>query len=276
MSINMVEEPKYLAKKIHEANVTVHDIEVKYYSLFHPEVFNKREQRRLTLALNEANNLIDENHKKALDFGAGTGNITSKLLALGYQVTAVDISPEMCKALRKTFQSQINAGDLDVVNLPVEDINFDDASFDFVSCYSVLHHLPNYEGTLRKLCDLSRNGGVVYLDHEASPYFWNPEPTMLGNIVKSVYLHSNPIINSLHFQIIGFTVPNVDYGLSDYWHKKEHSLDHKKIQRVFQEKGFEFARRIDYHGEGTWVPNPIFTVYKHVCRPETSLWIAKK
>jgi hypothetical protein len=48
------------------------------------------------------------------------------------------------------------------------------------------------------------------------------------------------------------------------------------IRRIFKEQGFEFSRRTDYYGEGTWVPNPIFTVYKHVCRPEMSLWIAKK
>lgn len=265
-----------LAKKIHEANVAVHRIEVGYYTLFHPEVYNRHEQRRLIAALSEADMLVEENSRKALDFGAGTGNVTSKLLALGYQVTAVDISPEMCDVLRKKFQSHVDAGKLEIVNSPIEDIDFSDGSFDFISCYSVLHHLPDYEGALRKLCGFLKRSGVMYLDHEASPYYWNAEPTMLGEIVKSVYLHSNPMINSLHFRVVGFKVPTVDYGLSDYWHKKEHSLDHRKIQRIFKDEGFEFSRRTDYYGEGTWVPNPIFAVYKHMCRPEMSLWTAKK
>lgn len=269
-------EQEGLAEKIHEANLAVHRIEVGYYTLFHPEVYNKHEQRRLTTALGEADKRVDKNRKKALDFGAGTGNVTSKLLALGYRVTAVDISPEMCVALRKRFKSHVDAGKLLVVNSPVEDVGFGIGEFDFVSCYSVLHHLPDYEGALRRLCGFLKRGGVMYLDHEASPYYWNAEPTMLGEIVKSVYLHCNPIINSLHFRIVGFIVPTVDYGLSDYWYKKEHSLDHRKIQWMFKEQGFEFSRRTDYYGQGTWVPNPIFAVYKHVCRPEMSLWIAKK
>ena len=265
-----------LAEKIHEANVAVHRIEVGYYTLFHPEVYNRHEQRRLNAALSEADRLVWENRKKALDFGAGTGNVTSKLLTLGYEVTAVDISPEMCHALRKRFRTQLDAGKLVVVNSPVEVVGFREGEFDFIACYSVLHHLPDYEGALRRLCGFLKNGGVIYLDHEASPYYWKAEPTMLGEIVKSVYLHSNPMINSLHFRVVGFRVPTVDYGLSDYWYKKEHSLDHGKIQRIFKEQGFEFSRRTDYYLEGTWVPNPIFTVYKHVCRPEMSLWIAKK
>ena len=264
------------AQKIHEANVAVHRVESAYYTFFHPEVYNRHEQHRLSVALGEADQLVEKNGRKALDFGAGTGNVTGKLLALGYEVTAIDISSEMCDALRKKFRGYMEAGKLSVVNSPIEDVGFGDGVFDFVSCYSVLHHLPDYEGALRRLCGFLKKGGVIYLDHEASPYFWKAEPTMLGEIVKSVYLHSNPIINSLHFRVVGFRVPSVDYGLSDYWHKKEHSLDHRKIQLIFKEQGFEFSRRTDYYGEGTWVPNPIFVVYKHVCRPEMSLWMAKK
>jgi ubiquinone/menaquinone biosynthesis C-methylase UbiE len=271
-----VSDQEGLAGRIHKANVAVHRIEVAYYTLFHPEVYNRREQRRLAAALSKADKLVWENCKKALDFGAGTGNVTSKLLALGYWVTAVDISPEMCDALRKKFRSHADSGKLRVVNSPIEDVGFGNGEFDFVSCYSVLHHLPDYEGALRRLCGFLKKGGVMYLDHEASPYYWHAEPTMLGEIVKSVYLHSNPMINSLHFRVVGFRVPPVDYRLSDYWYKKEHSLDHGKIQRIFKEQGFEFSRRTEYYGKGTWVPNPIFTVYKRVCRPEMSLWIAKK
>ncbi|HTY75343.1 MAG TPA: class I SAM-dependent methyltransferase [Candidatus Nanoarchaeia archaeon] len=269
-------EQEQLTKTIHDANLAVHKIEVAYYTIFHPEVYNRNEQRRLIIALNQADKLTVQNRKKALDFGAGTGNVTSKLLAMGYTVTAVDISPEMCEALRKSFRSQIDKGKLVVVNSPIENVEFDNDVFDFVSCYSVLHHLPNYEGVLLRLCSLLRKGGVMFLDHEASPYYWKNEPTMLGKIVKSIYLHSNPLINSLYFRIIGFKVPNMDYELSDYWHKKEHNLDHDKIQSIFKQQEFEFSRRTDYYSIGTWVPNPIFAIYKHVCRPDMSLWIAKK
>ena len=269
-------EADTLSDRIHEANIAVHKVEVSYYHLFHPEVYNRQEQERIKLVLNQANDLVGDHVKKALDFGAGTGNLTGKLLALGYQVTAVDISPEMCDVLRVKFKSYLESGKLAVINSAIEDVDWGVDTFDLVACYSVLHHLPDYEGTLRKLCSFLKKKGVLYLDHEASPYYWKAEPSLLGELMKTIYLHSGPIINSLYFQMVGLSVPEVDYGLSDYWHKKEHSLDHNRIQQVLMDWNFEFYRRTDYYGVRSWVFNPVFVVYSRVCRPDMSCWLAKK
>jgi ubiquinone/menaquinone biosynthesis C-methylase UbiE len=272
----LLPEAENLREQVHEANITVHRTEAAYYELFHPEVYSRKEQQRIIDTLKKADGLVVDNQRKALDFGAGTGNLTGKLLSRGYAVTAVDISPEMCSTLRKKFKSQVDTEKLVVVNAPVEDVNFGSGVFDLVACYSVLHHLPDYDGGLRRLCGFLKEGGAMYLDHEASPYYWSSEPTMLGEIVKAIYFHSNPIINSLYFQLLGFKVPSVDYELSDYWHKKDRPLDHRRIQRIFKEEKFEAFSRTDYFGAGTWVFNPVFPVYRHVCRPEMSCWIAKK
>ena len=265
-----------LRKKVHEANIAVHRIEASYYELFHPEVYSRQEQKRIATFLKKVDYLVGKNQKKALDFGAGTGNLTGKLLAMDYQVTAVDISPEMCDILKKKYKSEIEAKKLVVVNSPIEDVSFGEGEFDLVACYSVLHHLPNYEDTLVRLCDYLKKGGVMLLDHEASPYYWSREPTILAGLLKALYFHSNPILNTLYFRVIGLRVPIVDYTLSDYWHKKKNRLDYRKIQSVFKRKQFSSITREDYYVKGTWVFNPIFTVYKHVCRPEMSCWIAKK
>ncbi|MEM2081862.1 MAG: hypothetical protein QW744_06315, partial [Candidatus Bathyarchaeia archaeon] len=66
------------------------------------------------------------------------------------------------------------------------------------------------------------------------------------------------------------------YTLSDYWHKKEHPLNHEAIQRIFEKERFVFFKRVDYHLNGTWILNPIFYLYKCICKPEMSFWIAKK
>lgn len=269
-------EEKVLHRKIHEANIAVHRVEVAYYELFHPEVYSKQEQKRITALLKKANELVAGSQRRALDFGAGTGNLTGKLLDFGYEVTAVDISAEMCAVLRKKYRSQIAEKKLFVVNSPIENVDFESGSFDLVTCYSVLHHLPDYVDALVRLCGLLKKGGAMYLDHEASPYYWKMEPTMLAELVKSVYFHSNPMLNALYFGMVGLKIPVVDYSLSDYWHKKEHSLDHAKIRRVFEKERFEFFERADYFLKGTWIFNPFFAVYKHVCRPEMSYWIAKK
>ena len=273
---NDLTETETLRQEVHEANIAVHRVEVAYYELFHPEVYNKQEQKRITALLKKTNKIITGSPRRALDFGAGTGNLTGKLLALGYEVTAVDISAEMCSVLRKKYGNQIAAKKLFVVNSPIENVDFGNEKFDLITCYSVLHHLPDYVETLTRLCGLLKKGGTMYLDHEASPYYWKMEPTKLSGFVKTAYSHSNPLFNTVYFGLVGLKVPAVDYSLSDYWHKKEHSLDHAKIRRVFEKEGFEFFEKTDYYLKGTWIFNPIFTVYKLVCLPEMSYWIAKK
>src|SRR3990172_7763939 len=267
---------KGLREKIHEANIEVHRFEAQYYELLHPEVYGPQEQRRIASTLKIVDNLIAGSRRRALDFGAGTGNLTGKLLKMGYTVVSVDISAEMCAILRKRYKAYQEAQKLFVVNSSLEDVPFESDEFDLITCYSVLHHLPDYEGALRRLSIFVRKGGVMYIDHEASPFYWRNEASLLGNLLKFVYFHSDPMLNALHFRLIGLGVPSLDYTLSDYWHKKEHPLDHGVIERVFGSCGFEFFKRTDYNLKGTWIPNPVFYLYRRLCRPEMSYWIAKK
>lgn len=264
-----------LKEQIHQANIDVHRSEAKFYEILHPEVYSKKEQKRLSAQLIDINRQISSNKKNALDVGAGTGNLTGKLLEMGYQVTATDISPEMCTILKKKYSAYI-PGKLTVLNSPIEDLAFSEGKFDLITLYSVLHHLPDYISSLHALCSFLKKGGVFYVDHEASPYYWVGESSMLASIIKGITFHSNPIINSLYFQIIGLKVPTIDYTLSDYWHKKEHAVNHSVIAQVFKQEGFEFYQRTDHYLIGTWLPNPLSYVYRLVCRPEMSFWVAKK
>ena len=265
-----------LRETIHEANIAVHRFEAEYYELLHPEVYGKQEQKRINSALKMVDKLIADNQKKALDFGAGTGNLTGKLLHMDYKVTAIDISAEMCAILKNKYQSYLEAEKLIVINSPIEDVSFDRDEFDLITCYSVLHHLPDYVDAIQRLSVFLKKGGVMYLDHEASPFYWESESHNVARLAKSIYFHSNPLLNTLYFQIIGVKIPSLDYNLSDYWHKKEHALDHRKIEYIFEKENYDFLTRIDYHLKGTWVFNPIFYVYRRICKPEMSCWVAKK
>jgi len=246
-----------LEERIREANVVVHRFEAKYYELLHPEVYNKQEQKRINSTLKMVDEFIANNQRKALDFGAGTGNLTGKLLSMGYHVTAIDISAEMCALLRKKYEHYLEAKKLVVINLPIEDVSFDRGEFDLITCYSVLHHLPDYLDVVQRLCVFLKKGGVMYLDHEASPFYWKDESDNIANLVKNIYFHSNPLLNTFYFEIIRMNVPSIDYTLSDYWHKKEHALDHEKIECIFEKEHFGFFTRVDYHLKGTWIFNPI-------------------
>ncbi len=254
----------------------MHRTEASYYRMFHPEVYSSQEQKRMTTALKQADQLVSDNGKRALDFGAGIGNLTDKLLNLGYVVTAVDISAEMCQALRNNHPHEVKTGKLTVINSPVEDVAFRLGQFDLVTCCSVLHHLPDYEATLRQLCGFVKKGGVMFLDHEMSPDFWKPESSMLAQVVKSANFHSNPLLNTIYFRMVGLRLPAMDYTVSDYWFKPERHVEHTKIRHIFEEQNFQQFRRTDYYSRGSWIINPVSLLYRHVCRPDMSLWIAKK
>jgi ubiquinone/menaquinone biosynthesis C-methylase UbiE len=264
-----------LNEQIHQANVTVHSIEAKYYELLHPEVYSKQEQKRVTAKLEKIDKQITSNQRIALDVGAGTGNLTGKLLKIGYNVTATDISPEMCSILKKKFAAYL-PDKLTIINSPIEKLSFGKGKFDLIAFYSVLHHLPDYLGALRVLCSFLKKGGIMYIDHEASPFYWKKEFSSFASFVKDLYFHSNPIINSLYFGLIGLKVPVIDYTFSDYWHKKEHALNHQAIGQVFKDEGFEVSKRIDYYQQTSWIPNPLYPIYRLLCSPEMSYWVAKK
>jgi ubiquinone/menaquinone biosynthesis C-methylase UbiE len=272
---NKLPDQPTLKEQIHQANVIVHRFEAKYYEPLHPEVYSKQEQKRVTAKLITIDRQITNNQRNALDVGAGTGNLTGKLLQMGYNVTATDISPEMCQILKKKYAVYLPSK-LTVINSPIEDLSFSKGEFDLVTFYSVLHHLPDYLAALRGLSGFLKKGGVMYIDHEASPFYWKKEPNSFASFIKDLYFHSNPILNSLYFQITGLKVPTIDYTLSDYWHKKEHAVNHHAIEEVFKAEGFEFFTRTDYYQHATWTPNPLYPIYRLLCRPEMSYWIAKR
>jgi ubiquinone/menaquinone biosynthesis C-methylase UbiE len=271
-------EDKSLRAVVHKANVEIHQVEAGYYNLIHVEIYNKHEQRRIMSMLKKTDSLILNNSKSVLDFGAGTGNLTGKLLSLGYHVTAVDISAEMCGILKKRYASYLESGKLNVVNSAVENLNFDKNEFDLITCYSVLHHLPNYVGTIQQLSGYLKKGGVMYLDHE-TPFLWNT-PGFGERFVKSTYLRFGYLLNKIYFKVKKIAFPaalySLDYALSDYWTSKEHHIESEKIEDFFKKNNFDSFCRVDYHLKREWAFNPFFYFYRHFCKPDASLWIARK
>ena len=269
-----------LRERIHEANIELHRFEAKYYEFIHSEIYNEREQKRINSTLKRANKIIRDNQKKALDFGAGTGNLTGKLLHMGYEVTAVDISAEMCKLLKNKYSHYLKNKKLRVINSKIEDVSFNKEEFDLITCYSVLHHLPDYVYVIRKLSFFLKKGGVMYLDHEESQFFWDESQNCarLEKKVSYLYYRSNRLLNSLKKRIIGINTPyiNAQTCLADYWDKKEHHLDYNKIEQIFEEEKFSVFTRENYHLHLTWIANPFFYLYRYTCKPDMSLWLAKK
>ncbi|GAB3770587.1 hypothetical protein GCM10028796_37810 [Ramlibacter monticola] len=150
-----------------EHNIRAHDRVADSYAAEHGEIYNPIEQARLRATLAAALGEVRSGGLRALDFGAGAGNLTDHLVALGAQVRAADVSPE--------FLRQLSARGIAAAQLNGEDLReFADASFDFVGTYSVLHHVPDYLKAVREMARVLRPGGILYIDHEVAPGYWAP------------------------------------------------------------------------------------------------------
>jgi 2-polyprenyl-3-methyl-5-hydroxy-6-metoxy-1,4-benzoquinol methylase len=264
-----------LNKQILEANIELHRIEAKYYELLHQEIYNATEQKRVTSVLKRLDKLITDNQKKVLDFGAGTGNLTGKFLQMNYNVTAIDISPEMCLVLEKKYKGYLK-DKLKVINANIDDVTFNKGTFDLIVCFSVLHHLPDYVGIIQKLSTFLKKGGVMYLDHERSPFFILNQKAILKRMYNTSNSVFKKLLRILYLRTKMMRFPDFDYSIADYWTKKEHRLDHNKIACAFNRAKFDFFTREDYYLTETWFSNPAFYIYKRSFAPDMSLWIAKK
>ena len=160
-----------------QRNIAVHDRIARKYEALHGEIFNQVEQDRLRTLLQRAMSEVRTGSApvQALDFGCGSGNLTSHLLGLGAEVTAADVSPGFLDLVRGRFGGaalrthRLNGRDLAEIA---------DGSFDLIATYSVLHHIPDYLAACDELARVCSVGGVVVIDHEASPNVWDGDPAL--------------------------------------------------------------------------------------------------
>lgn len=93
---------------------------------------------------------------KNLDIGSGTGALVSliKTYSPGFQPSCIDYTDELLQD--KTLK-------VDVVDLNLEKLPYQDGTFDFVSCTEVIEHLENYRLIIREIYRVTKNSGIVVL-----------------------------------------------------------------------------------------------------------------
>lgn len=159
-----------------EHNKIAHDLIASSYDETHVEIYNPTEQKRIEEVLKSGISLITTRPggtNLALDFGAGTGNLTGHLLKLGMNVLAADVSPKSLAILEEKCRQ---TGQLETVVLNGVDLsNMESDRFDMITTYSVLHHVPDYLSIIKEFVRVLKPGGIIYLDHENAPSVWLEE-----------------------------------------------------------------------------------------------------
>jgi len=94
---------------------------------------------------------------KVLDAGAGTGRLSIRLYDAGARVTALDISPEMLIKLKKKNP------DIELIEGDMEQMSFEDESFDMVFSSLSLIHLKKVDKFLDECYRVLKDDGKLVL-----------------------------------------------------------------------------------------------------------------
>ena len=82
--------------------------------------------------------------KHAIDLGCGGGHVAYALAPYAEKVTATDLSPAMLAAVAQAATAR-GLANIATVEASVEDLPFEDATFDFLGCRYSAHHWLNVE-----------------------------------------------------------------------------------------------------------------------------------
>ena len=223
-----------LYQKMLEANIKLHEIEAPYYERLHPEEFNWFEQARITRDLGFIKKRLPR-RSLALDIGCGTGNISLKLLGMGFEVAGVDMSEEMLAVLKK----KVSPRSQNKIRLSCKNIDrfLDDCAerFDLIAISSVLHHLPEYIKTLERAIGLLKPGGYIYVTHEPTKEALGPD-RFLRKILWQV--------DNLAYLVLSFggkpRTEKRDYRISDY--HLYHGFDEEAVASACREAGLDIVK----------------------------------
>lgn len=236
------------------ANVSVHDMEAKSYDDIHLEIFNLVEQRRLLRSLKRGLSLIESNSTWALDYGCGTGNVTSKLLAFGFNVVAADISEKMLETIRRKFPQAFRSGRLMTYLVKDKSIDFPDGFFCFVAAYSVLHHLYDYMSAIKEMCRVLSDGGVLYVDHELADSYWKLRYSPLYEFYAGI----SDVANYAYVRYFRRkTFPVKDYSSADYRTRESTRIAWSTVKQFLIENGFSVHEN-KYLLHRSFLPSPLY------------------
>lgn len=137
----------------------------EYYKSYYPERWKKRvlyygftEYHKIILKL-----IGTKKGEQVLECGIGTGYPLAICLAkAGANITGIDIAQSLLDQCRLNFQKEglpINCLRGDIEQLP-----FEDGSFDRVYCISTTWYLPNIRKALSEMVRVTKRGGIIVFD----------------------------------------------------------------------------------------------------------------
>ena len=243
----------------------------KYEERHAEKIFNPIEQERLRKSLEKAIAAIktDSKSKLALDYGCGAGNLTNHLINLGIHTITADVTEKFLWLIKKKF---VHTENVDMLKVNGYDLsNIGDNHFDLAATYSVLHHVPDYLKIIEEMVKVLKRGGVIYIDHEASPSYWN-KSREYKDFLRRVYPPKNFLkkrLNLFNFEWYKRKINelmNPRYQVEGDIHVwPDDHIEWNEIQDLLISKGCKIIIKEDYLLYKGRYPFEVYPQYKTRC-----------
>lgn len=131
------------------------------YEWVHSECYNIFELFLISTALKK----ISPQGKFAIDIGCGPGLVLLEMRTLYEYSVGVDLSSGMLRRA-KSYLGAKEKRRVDLLCADIEYMPFRSSVFDTAAMYSVLHHLPNLDGSLKEINRIMTSKSPLILFHE--------------------------------------------------------------------------------------------------------------
>ncbi|GJL78553.1 MAG: hypothetical protein NPINA01_15420 [Nitrospinaceae bacterium] len=224
-----------LQEKVLSENRRVHALEGSLYLSRHPEQTNFFQTRIIEKSLNRLCGGLGAKDSRILELGCGTGYLYLQLLAEGYRMTGVDLSPEMIAGLKRKIPAAFkNRSSLTIMAVE-EFVETDGDTYDAVVMSALLHHLYDYESLIRTVCRKLPPGG----------WFWVVFEPLKQEIASSLryLLHKGIAIldettYQLEMKLRKIPLFEEDYELSDF-QRRFGGIDPNRLVDLLQSEGMQ-------------------------------------
>ena len=165
--------------------------------------------------------LIEQEPKNALEIGCGAGFTTKELLNRfpRMRLTAIDIDSEQVKKAKRNLNTE-DKSRFQVLMADAAKLPFTPESFDTVFVFDTLHHIANFEESIKEISRVLKNGGCLYIMDVGKEFF-------------------NPIFRWIDQPEALFTLEEIKNAAQKFNFKIKKQLDGKKIFYLVFEKHYD-------------------------------------